>query len=103
MICRGGDQSLFIEKSLFEKLGGYSEKHILMEDYDIIRRGLKYAKFHILPFDVLVSARKYEENSYLRVNFANLIIFTLYYVGVAPTQLKSIYRKLIRHPKFRDA
>ncbi len=100
MICRGGDQSLFITKSLFEKLGGYSEKHVVMEDYDIIRRGRKYETFHILPFDVEVSARKYNSNSYVRVNLANFLVFTLYYMGVSPRRLKSIYSKLIRHPKF---
>jgi rSAM/selenodomain-associated transferase 2 len=100
MICRGGDQSLFLEKSLFEKLGGYNETHVVMEDYDIIRRGRKLEKFHILRQQVLVSARKYEHNSYLRVNLANLIVFTSYYLGVPPHRLKSIYIKLIRHPKF---
>ncbi len=103
MICRGGDQSLFLEKSLFEKLGGYSERHVVMEDFDMIRRGRQFEKFHILRESVLVSSRKYVQNSYLMVNMANLVVFTSYYMGIPPRRLKSIYTKLIRHPKFRDA
>ena len=99
MIFRGGDQSLFIQKSLFEKINGYDEEHIVMEDYDIIRRGKKFSDFTLLQDDVEVSARKYRENSYLRVNWANFIVFSLYYCGVKPRKLLSIYTKLIKHPK----
>ncbi len=99
MMFRGGDQSLFIRKSLFQKIGGYDENHIVMEDYDIIRRGKKYATFKLIQDDVKVSARKYEQNSYLRVNWANFIVFSLYYCGVKPAKLLQIYLKLIKHPK----
>lgn len=61
MIVRGGDQSLYIPKSIFKRLNGYREDHIVMEDYDIMRRGKKIARFRLLQDDVLVSARKYEE------------------------------------------
>ena len=99
MMFRGGDQSLFIRKSFFEKIGGYDENHIVMEDYDIIRRGKKFSDFTLIQDDVEVSSRKYEENSYLRVNWANFIVFSLYYFGVKPRRLLSIYTKLIKHPK----
>jgi hypothetical protein len=99
MIARGGDQSLFISRKLFDNLDGYSEDHIVMEDYDIIRRGKKLAKFQLLQDDVLVSARKYDENPYWKVNSSNFIIFTLYYLGVSPARLLRLYKKLIRHPK----
>jgi glycosyltransferase involved in cell wall biosynthesis len=36
--CRGGDQSLFITKPLFEQVGGFNENQIIMEDYEIILR-----------------------------------------------------------------
>lgn len=99
MVFRGGDQSLFIQKSLFDKLGGYDESHIVMEDYDIIRRGKKHSAFTLIQDDVQVSARKYEQNSYVRVNWANLIVFSLYYCGVRPVKLLDIYLYLIKHPK----
>lgn len=99
MMFRGGDQSLFITRDLFNKIGGYDTGHIVMEDYDIIRRGKKYSPFHLLDDEMMVSARKYEENSYLRVNWANFAVFSLYYCGVKPGKLLRLYKKLIKHPK----
>ncbi len=99
MLFRGGDQSLFIRHSFFESIGGYDTDHVVMEDYDIIRRAKKKNNFTLLDDDILVSARKYEENSYVRVNWANGIIFTLYYLGVKPDKLLVLYHKLIKHPK----
>lgn len=99
MMFRGGDQSLFITRSLFRKLGGYDAEHIVMEDYDIIRRGKKFASFRLIPHEVIVSARKYDSNAYFRVNAANFLVFTLYYCGVAPTKLLYWYKKWINHPK----
>ena len=56
-------------------------------------------KFKIIPKDVTVSARKYEENSYFRVNLANLLLFTSYKVGVSQERLLKLYKFLIKHPK----
>ncbi|MFT6997400.1 MAG: rSAM/selenodomain-associated transferase 2 [Cryomorphaceae bacterium] len=99
MIARGGDQSLFISRKLFDHLNGYQEDHVVMEDYDIIIRGKRIAKFRLLQDDVLVSARKYEENPYWKVNSSNFIIFSLYYLGFSPARLLRLYKKLIRHSK----
>lgn len=101
MICRGGDQSLFISRTLFDRLEGFDESHVVMEDYDLIRRGRKLERFQILPHDIVVSARKYYNNSYTRVNLSNLAIFCLYYVGVKPETLKNLYARMLRHPKFK--
>jgi len=102
MMFRGGDQSLFITRKLFDRLGGYDEKYLVMEDYDIIRRGKKFSRFHILSDDVIVSSRKYTENSYPRVNLSNFFIFCLYYLGVSPLRLKILYGRLIKHPKWKN-
>lgn len=99
MMFRGGDQSLFISRKLFDKLSGYREDHIVMEDYDIIRRGKKFAKFKLLQDDVIVSARKYRENPYWKVNISNFIVFSLYYLGVRPERLLKLYKSMITHPK----
>ena len=58
-----------------------------------------YKKFKIIPKDVTVSARKYEENSYFLVNLANLLLFTSYKVGVSQERLLKLYKFLIKHPK----
>ena len=96
---RGGDQTLFITKDAFEKLNGFNETMRIMEEYDFIIRAKKLFKFKIIPKDAIVSARKYEDNSYLRVNFANLVVFTLFRFGASQQLMLRTYNRLIKHPK----
>lgn len=98
-MCRGGDQTLFVRRSLFEALDGYKEDHVVMEDYDFILRARQQARFKIMDDEVVVSARKYEHNSYLRVNLSNLTVFVMFYLGFSPQTMLATYRKLINHPK----
>lgn len=92
----GGDQSLFITRSAFDTLGGFDEKIDFMEDFELFERikakGLSYT---IIKKDATVSARKYENNSYLRVNLTNALVFVLYKIGTHPARLKRIYNRLL--------
>ena len=100
IMCRGGDQTLFVTRSLFEELGGFREDFMIMEDYDLIQKIQKKSSFKIIPKDVILSPRKYEKNSYLKVNFANLVIFMMYFFGARQQTMVSAYKNLIYHPKF---
>ncbi|SMG48481.1 transferase 2, rSAM/selenodomain-associated [Marivirga sericea] len=97
--CRGGDQTMFIKKSVFEKTNGFDEEFVVMEDFELIRRLWKKYRFHIIPKSVLVSARKYENNGYWQVNLANLKIYKMFMKGYHPQILKEKYFQLIKHPK----
>lgn len=99
LMCRGGDQSLFITRDLFDQLNGYCEQHKVMEDYDIIIRARKTEAFKIIPKNAIVSARKYKYNSYFKVNFANLLAFAMYYGKVDHDKIIAVYKKLLNHPK----
>lgn len=90
--CRGGDQTLFIEKDLFDSLGGFNERFVIMEDYDLLGR-LEQSKapFKVLPKSVKVSARKYHENSYLKVQLTNLKAMRMYKQGADPAEIKNFY------------
>jgi rSAM/selenodomain-associated transferase 2 len=92
---RGGDQTLFVTRTLFEQTGGYDERHVLMEEYDWLRRVRRLGRFYIVPQTVVVSARKYETISYLRVNLANAIVYGLYAIGVSPGRLRRLYCRLL--------
>jgi len=92
----GGDQTLFVDRELFDKLGGYDERYVIMEDYDFVRRARRVASFKKMPKDALISVRKYEHNSYLRVTLANLLVFSMYQLGVMPSVLQQTYRKLLK-------
>jgi rSAM/selenodomain-associated transferase 2 len=100
IMCRGGDQTLFVTRELFEELEGFREDYIIMEDYDLIEKLQKAAPFKIIPKDVIVSARKYENNFYLQVNLANLVVFMMYFTGAGQQTMVNTYKRLIQHPKF---
>lgn len=97
---RGGDQTLFIPKASFEELGGYCEKHRVMEDYDLIIRANKKYRFKVIPKNIIVSARKYQDNSYLRVNFANAVVMWMYFRGAPQQKLIDTYKSLIKTEKY---
>lgn len=99
LMCRGGDQTLFIKRDLFEELNGF-KNYAIMEDFDIIKRLRERGTFHIIPKSAVVSARKYEENSYLKVNFINLIIFLMFYFGASENTMVHAYKSLISGTKF---
>lgn len=97
LMCRGGDQSLYITRNLFDELKGYCEEHKVMEDYDIIIRARKKYSFKIIPKNVLVSARKYDHNSYLKVNIANFIVFMMFYTKVDHDRIIRFYKRMLNH------
>lgn len=99
LMFSGGDQTLFIKRDVFRKLGGFNKNCLIMEDFDFILKVRKDHSFKILAKDVLVSDRKYHNNSYLRVNFANLIVFTMFLLGFSQNLMLNTYRKLIKQPK----
>lgn len=98
LMSRGGDQTLFITRALFDQLGGFQERYVIMEDFDIIVRIRESGRFCIIPKDVVVSARKYEANSWLRVQVANLAAFSLFFMKVNPARIAQTYKRMLRQP-----
>ncbi|MDB5245996.1 MAG: hypothetical protein JWQ40_390 [Segetibacter sp.] len=96
---RFGDQSLFVKKEVFQSVGGFDEKHIVLEDQNIITRISKNFRFKVLPFAVRTSDRKYRENGYVKLQSIFFIIYLLYKLGVPQQKLVSLYRKWIRKGK----
>ncbi len=93
--CRGGDQTLFITRACFDALNGFRSDFSIMEDYDLILRARQCYSFKIIPKNVIVSARKYETNSYLRVQWANLTMMRMWKKGVSQSEMTDTYRKLL--------
>ena len=99
IMSRGGDQTLFVTRALFEQVGGFDERFVIMEDFDIIRRLRRVARFVVLPKNVRVSARKYDDNSWLRVQLANLTAFGMFFLNVAPPRIARTYKNLLHNPR----
>lgn len=95
LICRGGDQSLFITKELFFELGMYDEYYSIMEEYDLIKKIKQENTFKVIQKSILVSARKYKNNSYFRVQKANYIAFKMFQSGIHPNKIKAKYNDLL--------
>ena len=96
--CRGGDQTLFISKNDFIKIGKFREDYQIMEDYEFIIRANKILKFKIIPKNVIVSARKYKTNSYLRVQKANFKVMRMFLGGKASQQeMAETYRRILNY------
>ena len=95
LACRGGDQSLYLTRTAYDALGGFRDMKI-MEDYDIIQRvWASDFRFRVIPRDILVSARKYRVNGWLRVQLANLKVFRMYKKGVPGEVLQRTYRGML--------
>lgn len=93
----GGDQCLFIKKSVFRKIGGFNEKQELMEDFEFFDRMKKNRiPYRIIKNDLIVSARKYKNNSYVRVNLTNLLLMILYKLRYPSRKLKLLHDRLLR-------
>ncbi|MCA0233674.1 MAG: TIGR04283 family arsenosugar biosynthesis glycosyltransferase [Bacteroidetes bacterium] len=99
LFVRGGDQTLFVTRALFRSLGGFDEQYVIMEEYDFLRRMWKSQRnlFKLIPKEVVVSARKYETNSWLSVQLANLVAVLLFKMGRSPQYIAHLYKKMLNY------
>lgn len=95
--CRGGDETFYVNRRVFDEFGGYDENYIIMEEYDFIRKARARYKLKIMPKYALVSARKYEANSWLRVQIANLTVFRMFKKGETPEKMAKKYREMLNY------
>lgn len=94
-----GDQSLFVKKERFWNAGGFSENHIVFEDYVIIKQLKKAAPFTIIKKPVVTSARKYVENGIFKMQGIFYLMYFLYRIGCSQQQLVTVYKRLIKQDK----
>ena len=94
--CRGGDQSLFIQKQLFNSLSGFNEDYIVCEDGELIDRIYKLHSFYVLPHEVITSSRRFRENGVIRLQFHFMIIRVLRAIGIPPTALHKYYCQFVK-------
>lgn len=95
--CRGGDQTLFITKNVFEDLGRFREDFKIMEDYEILLRAKAKYRFQIIEKEVVVSSRKYKLNGYLKVQLANLKVMRMFLKGKATQEeMAKTYHKMLK-------
>lgn len=94
-MCYGGDQTLYITRALFTKVNGYNELLLIMEEYDLVNRAKQFARYKIFSKATIVSVRKYEHNSWLKVQQANYRTVKLFKKGIQQVDLITQYRKAL--------
>lgn len=100
-VFRYGDQSLFVEKAVFEEIGGFREELKVMEDQVIIKDLKKITNFRIVKKNVITSARKYEQVGMLRLQLIFTIIVVMFYTGVGQDKIVAFYRDQLHRAMLR--
>lgn len=93
--CRGGDQSQFITKALFEEINGYDESYVVYEDNELVSRLFDRKQFVIIPENVISSARKYREIGIWRLQYHFLNIHLRKWMGATPEELYKYYKEKV--------
>lgn len=91
--CRGGGQSLFVRKDYFEKIGGYDEYYVVMEEYDLIGRLRETEPFAIIPRYVTTSARDYRKHGAFRLQFIYSRAMYMFFAGKDPHDIRAFVKK----------
>jgi len=96
LICRGGDQSLWIDRILYHQIGGFDTKLMIMEDLEIIKRIKVETRFVIIQKKLITSARKYKINGVYNLQWRFFNLHLRYRLGYPQVQLVEYYKKYIR-------
>ncbi len=93
LLCRGGDQSLFVPAEDFRALGGFDESYRVYEDVQLIARICRRLPFAVLPGVIRTSARKYRKIGVWRLQYYFAVIHMKNAFGSRP---ESLYRYYLR-------
>ena len=94
---RGGDQSIWVTRDLFVRAGGYKTEMLIMEEYDLLARLRKIGTFHLSDQGTLISARKYDHISWLRVQLANMKVVRMYRRGASQEEIVRTYGIMLNY------
>lgn len=93
--CRGGDQSQFITRDLFNAIGGYDENYIIYEDNILINELFKRKQFVVINKKLKTSARLYKKHGVWRLQYHFWAIYIKKWFGASAEELFTYYKKYI--------
>lgn len=93
--CRGGDQSQFIIKELFEELGRYDERFTIYEDNDLINKLYARNEFVVINKKITTSSRRYTNNGVWKLQYHFWAIYVKKWFGASAEELYKYYKKNI--------
>ncbi len=86
-----GDQGLFVDRRLFDELGGYPELP-LMEDVALSKRLRKVMPVNCSALPLITSARRWQQRGVLKTILLMWWLRLAYVLGVSPARLRQWYR-----------
>ncbi len=92
--CRGGDQSLFINRTLFYEIGGFNEEFKIFEDQLIVKELYRRNQFVVIQKWLTTSARLYERVGIWKLQYHFWTIYVKRWFGASS---ENIYRYYCRH------
>ena len=93
--CRGGDQSQFITKELFDEIGGFDERYVIYEDNDLINKLYARKQFVVIQKPIQTSARCYRRHGIWKLQYHFWAIYVKKWFGASPESLHDYYKKKI--------
>ncbi|MXY42411.1 MAG: glycosyltransferase [Rhodospirillaceae bacterium] len=84
-----GDQGLLVARDFYRALGGYRPLP-LFEDVDLVRR-IGRNRLVALDIDAVTGAERFLQAGYRRRSARNLVLLSLYLMGVPPAWLARLY------------
>lgn len=94
--CRGGDQSQFITKELFDEIGGFDESYVIYEDNILISELYERKKFVVIQQWLKTSARLYEKKGVWNLQYHFWTIYVKKWFGADADELYAYYLKHIK-------
>jgi len=85
-----GDQAIFIQRNLFDRVGGFPEI-VLMEDIGISRQLKKISRPVCMKQKVVTSSRRWEANGVITTVLLMWKLRLYYFFGVSPDKLSQLY------------
>ncbi|PHR15040.1 MAG: glycosyl transferase family 2 [Aequorivita sp.] len=93
--CRGGDQSQFITKKLFDEIGGFDESYTIYEDNILITELYKRKKFVVIQKCITTSARLYRQKGIWKLQYHFWAIYVKHWFGADADELYKYYLNYI--------
>ena len=93
--CRGGDQSQFITKALFNDIGGFDETYIIYEDNILINALYERNEFVVIPKKIKTSARLYKKHGVWTLQYHFWAIYVKKWFGASADEIYAYYKKHI--------
>jgi len=93
--CRGGDQSQFITKVLFNDIGGFDESYVIYEDNILINELYSRNQFVVINKKLKSSARMYRKHGVWKIQYIFWSIYVKKWFGANSDDLYAYYKRNI--------